>query len=259
MTTRLEQWRTTVGLPEIVNDIAWFLDRVAVRYGFSRRADLGGHLPRPPQVPVEDFLPEWCMLQERLYTAYRRAREVVDAVEEYIHHELQQPWPWLMGRLSHHVFQQAWEQALGIILVHSRTSPLDPLWEPSVQDFRFVFETKPGETVVEAQRRLMAEARHARKNVYATDGPQAWWNISKKGYPRKNQQKNVLQDTKWLYRHLIDGDIGRQIAQSWHHQRTQHTQGFSMSCGCERRVYHGLKNAAKLLSSTPYTFVDTDK
>jgi hypothetical protein len=58
MTARLRTWSATIGLPEIINDVAEFLDRVADRYGFSVRADLG-RIPRPPHISVEDLLPEW--------------------------------------------------------------------------------------------------------------------------------------------------------------------------------------------------------
>ena len=67
MTACLDAWRASVGLPAIVPDIANFLDRVAERYGFSHRADLG-RIPPPPGTPIEDLLPEWCALQDRPYT-----------------------------------------------------------------------------------------------------------------------------------------------------------------------------------------------
>jgi hypothetical protein len=71
----LQQSSASIGLSEITTDIAAFLDRVAERYGFSRRGDLG-RIPRPPHISVEDLLPEWYGLQDRLYAAYRRSSEV---------------------------------------------------------------------------------------------------------------------------------------------------------------------------------------
>jgi hypothetical protein len=92
MTARLQTWSASIGLPAIVTDVADFLDRVTERYGFSRHADLW-RIPRPIHVSIEDFLPEWCTLQDRLYAAYRRSPEVRDAACTYVHDELQQPWP----------------------------------------------------------------------------------------------------------------------------------------------------------------------
>jgi len=262
MSSRLEGWNASVRLPEITNDVADFLDRVAQRLGLPRRADLG-RIPCKPQTLFADFIQEWCRLQDRLYTAYQHGRIVFDAVEVYVRDELEEPWPWLVGRLAFHVFQDAWEKAMGITLLHQMTSPLDPMWEflDQVQLCRFVFETKPDETVVEAKRRLMAEARHFRKNLQAIEPSKTWWHLPK-GSPRKNQQENARQDARWLYRQLLCGDIPYQMAMSWHHDRKksgQHAQEFSASCGCEQRVYRGIEKARELLNSTPYEFSDTDK
>ena len=105
---------------------AAFLDRVADRYGLSRRGDLG-RTARPPHISVEDDLPEWYGLQDRLYAAYRRSPEVRNAACTYVSDDLQQPWPWLAYRLTHHVFEQAWEDALGITMIHQRTSHIDAM------------------------------------------------------------------------------------------------------------------------------------
>jgi len=130
MAVRLEGWRASVGLPEIVNDIADFLDRVAGRLGVPRRADLG-RIPCTPQALFEDFIPEWCRLQDRLYTAYQRGREVMDATAVYVWNELRQPWPWLAGRLGYQVYRQEWERAKGITIVHQMVSHLDDhIWGP---------------------------------------------------------------------------------------------------------------------------------
>jgi hypothetical protein len=262
MLPRLEGWRDSVGLPAIVDDVADFLDRVAERLGVPRRADLG-RIPCTPQALFEDFIPEWCRLQDRLYTAYRRGGEVMNATEAYVCDELQQPWPWLVGQLTHYVFQQAWEQAMGITMVHQRTSPLDPMWEllDRVQPFRSVFQTRSGETVAQAKRRRMAEAREDCKELKSIENSQSWWDLPR-GSPRKNQQENARQDARWLYRQLLCGDIPYQMALAWHHERKksgQHAQDFSASCGCEQRVYRGIQKSRALLNSTPYEFSDTDK
>jgi hypothetical protein len=205
MTTRLQAWSASISLPGIINDVAAFLNRVAERYGLSHRGELG-RSPHPPHVSVEDFLPEWCTLQDRLYAAYQRFSEVLKVAFGYVRDELQQPWRWLAFRLTHHVFQHAWEQAMGITMIHQRTSHLDVMWEPRADPFRFVLEWRDGETVTEAKRRIVAEAREYGRNITSRDLP--------KGSPRTNQQKNATQDAQWLYRHLICGDPQAQIATS---------------------------------------------
>jgi hypothetical protein len=201
MAVRLEGWRASVGLPEIVNDIADFLDRVAGRLGVPRRADLG-RIPCTPQALFEDFIPEWCRLQDRLYTAYQRGREVMDATAVYVWNELRQPWPWLAGRLAYHVFQQAWERAMGITLVHQMVSHLDDhIWGPWVQPFRFVFETMPGELLTKARQRLMSEAHKAARNLQPDDATKSL--SLPKGSPQKKQEDNARRGAGWLYSELI--------------------------------------------------------
>jgi len=259
MAARLQTWSASIGLPEIINDIAAFLDRVADRYGLSRRGDLG-RIPRPPHISVEDLLPEWYGLQDCLYAAYRRSSEVRDAVCTYVDDELQQPWPWLAYRLTDHIFQQAWERAEGITMIRQRTSHLDPMWEPRVQPFRFVFETKLHETVAEAKQRLMAEARAFCRNIHASK-EEKFRNLPK-GSPRKNQQENAIQDARWLYRQLICGATPAEIVTSHHEERRKsgkHTQDLSDACGCWQRVGRGLRNAMSLLDATPFYFSGTDK
>jgi hypothetical protein len=244
MTARLQVWSASIGLPEIINDVAAFLDRVADRYGLSRRGNLG-RSPRPPHISVEDFLPEWCTLQDRLYAAYRRFSEVLKIAFGYVRDELRQPWRWLAFRLTYHVFQHAWERALGINPIYQRTSHLDPMWEPLAQPFRFVFETRHGETVAEAKQRRMVEALEDCRNIHASEKEKS--RSLPKGSPRKNQQDNAIQDAQWLYHQLICGDIQAQIAKSYHDTRKEHKQPFSNACGCWQRVGRGLRNALLLL------------
>ena len=47
MKARLADWRVSVGLPAIIDDIALFLDRVAERYRFFRTV-LSWAYPTPP-------------------------------------------------------------------------------------------------------------------------------------------------------------------------------------------------------------------
>jgi hypothetical protein len=252
MTRRLQAWSAIIGLPEIINNVAVFLDQVADWYGFSRRADIG-RIPRPPHISIEDFLPEWCTLQDRLYAAYRRFSEILKVAFGYVRDELDQPWRWLGFRLTHRVFQHAWEDALGIKPIYQRTSYLDPMFELRGQSLHFVFEQNPSETNAEARKRLMAEARAARADSKRRESESPSiakdshpWNLPK-GSPRKNQQDNAIQDAQWLYRQLICGDTPAQIAKSHHDARKEHKQAFSNSCGCRQRVDRGLRNALLLL------------
>jgi hypothetical protein len=258
----LEGWSTSVSLQEITDDIADFLDHVAQHLDLSRRADLARTLSALPdrQTLVEGFLPEWYRLQDCLYAAYRRGNEMFDAVEEYVRYELQQPWPWLVGRLTDHIFQQAWEWAMGITLVHERTPPLSNLWDPRVQPFRSVFETRPGETVAEAKQRRMAEALEDCKNFHAIEQPAAWLNLPK-GSLRKDQEPNTLRNTRWLYQVLMAKVHGPEISQ-YDLARAYHDTGRThrgkrkewSSCSCQKDVSDGIKSAQRLLDATPYIF-----
>jgi hypothetical protein len=259
MTARLQSWSASIGLPEIINDVAAFLDRVADRYGLSRRGELG-RIPRPPDISVDDFLPEWHTLQDRLYAGYRRFPEVLKVAFGYVGDELQQPWRWLAFRLTYHVFDKAWQRAMGVRMIERRTSHLDPMWEPQAGPFRFVFETRCGETVPEAKRRLMAEALEASRDIHTDqDAHREDRSIHSyglpKGSPRKDREANAIQDAQWLYRQLICGDSAAQIAESYH-QREKHKQDFSNSCGCRQRVDRGLRNAILLLDGTPLSSTD---
>jgi hypothetical protein len=158
MRARLADWRVSVGLPAIMDDIALFLDQVAGRYGFSHRAELG-RTPRPPQTPIEDLLPEWYRLQDRLYTAYDCAREVGHLIVNYVNDELQQSWFWLAFRLTHHLFQEAWERAMGITMIYQRTSYLDDyVWGPYAQPSEHTLKINDSELLKVNRERLMAEA-----------------------------------------------------------------------------------------------------
>jgi hypothetical protein len=253
---RLETWSATIGLPEIINDVAAFLDRVADRYGLSRRGDLG-RIPRPPHISVEDLLPEWYGLQDRLYAAYRRSSEVRDAACTYVCDELQQPWPWLAYRLTDHVFQQAWERAEGITMIHQRTSHLDPIWDPRVQPFRFVFETRHGETVADANLRLMAEARDACANLLPIESESQ---SLPKGKVRPDRELKTQRNTKWLHLHLIGKVHGPSIsmysiAKLFHSEQDRRRKHPEFPwCSCQVDVRKGIKSAQALLDLTPYRF-----
>jgi hypothetical protein len=113
VTEYLQEWSASIGLPAIEHDIADFLDRVAQRFGLARRGDIPRYR-RTPDTPIEDLLPEWYRLQDRLYTAYRRAGEVVDAAGACVRDEWRLPWPWLALRLAYDLFEQAYDRALGV-------------------------------------------------------------------------------------------------------------------------------------------------
>jgi hypothetical protein len=251
--SRLDEWTTSVDLPQIVHDVADFLDRVAKRYSLSRRADLG-RIPRPPHISVEDFLPEWRTLQDRLYATYRRGTEVLEAACGYVRDELQQPWPWLAYRLAYHLFQQAWERAEGVTMVRQRAPYFlyDDLWEPKVQPFRSVFETRPWETVSEARKRRMAEAMADCANLQPAESESR---SLPKGKVRTDRELKTRRNTRWLYRHLICEETKYRIALSYHaEQQSRQKHKEFPSCSCEGNVRRGIDSAQALLHLTPYCF-----
>jgi hypothetical protein len=256
----LEGWSASVDLPEITDEIAHFLDQVAERLGLSRRADIHRGIHNIQRL-AEDFRPEWNRLQDRLYTAYQRGNEVFDVVEVYVREELQQPWPWLVGRLTDHIFQQGWQWAMGIPLVFQRTSPLSSICDPRVQPFSSVFETRRGETVPEAKQRRMAEALEDCQNMQAIEQPATWLNLPK-GTLRKGQESNTRQDVKWLYQVLIGQVHGPeilpyQLAKAYHNARRDH-RGKNKewdNCSCQGAIRDGIDRAQRLLNATPYVFV----
>jgi hypothetical protein len=257
MAARLQAWSATIGLPEIVNDIAAFLDRVAERYGLSRRGDLG-RISRPPHISVEDFLPEWYGLRDRLYAAYRRSPEVRDAACTYVCDELQQQWPWLAYRLTNRVFEQAWDRALGITPVRSRPSHLDDhIYGPYVQPFEYTLKTKPGELVAEAKTRFEAEYKAALTNLQPRESK---WQSFPKGEVRPDRERKTRRNTKWLYLYLIGKVHGPKIsiysiAKLFHiepEKRPKHKK--FPKCSCQLDVRTGIKTVQALLDLTPWRF-----
>ena len=256
MSARLQAWNASVGLPEIINDVAAFLDRVTDRYGFSRHADLY-RIPRPPHISVEDLLPKWYELQDRLYAAYRRSPEVRDAACTYVRDELQQPWPWLAGQLTNHVFEQAWDHALGITPERSRPSHLDDhIYGPYVQPFEYTFKTKPGELVAEANKRFEAESKAARANLQ----PESNWQGPPKGEVRLDRERKTRRNTKWLYLYLIGKVHGPgisiySIAELFHSEQEKRSKHKKFpGCSCQGVVRTGIKSAQALLDLTPWRF-----
>jgi hypothetical protein len=170
---RLRGWSASVGLLEIEHDIADFLDRVAQRLNLSRRADIERTLRALPtrSTFIEDFLPEWHKLQDRLYATYGRAGMVLNAAGRYVYKELQRPWRWLVFRLTDHVFEQAWERALGIKRVSSHPSYLDDNVHGFLEeDFEFVFKAPRHAHLAEALQRWDDETKKARVNLQRSAG-----------------------------------------------------------------------------------------
>jgi hypothetical protein len=258
MTARLEAWEATIGLSEIVNDVAAFLDRVAERYSFSCRADLG-RIPRPPHTSVEDLLPEWYGLQDRLYGAYRRSREIMEVTCTYVRDELEQPWPWLAYRLTNHVFEQASDRALGITPVRLRPSHLDDhIYGPYVQPFEYTFKTKPGELLAEANKRFEAEYKAARANLQLRE---SMWQDLPKGEVRPSRERKTRRDTKWLYVYLIGKVHGPKIsiysiAMLFHSEQEKRPNKHEKfpKCSCQVDVRTSIKRAQALLDLTPWRF-----
>jgi hypothetical protein len=256
MAARLQTWSASIGLPEIINDIAAFLDRVADLYGLSRRGDLG-RIPRPSHISVEALLPEWYELQDRLYAAYRRSPEIRDAACTYVCDELQKPWCWLAYRLTNHVFEQAWDRALGIMPVRSRPSHLDDhIYGPYVQPLEHTLKTKPGELVYEATKRLDAEYKAFRANLQSTE---CELKSLPKGKARSDREHKTRQYAKWLYFHLIHNKEPTALARTFHTERQErgkHQKAFR-SCACLQDVKYGLEQAEQLLNLNPYRFEES--
>jgi hypothetical protein len=195
-------------------------------------------------------------LQDRLYTAYERAGEVMRATSRYVRDELQQPWIWFAARLAEYVFYHAWEQALGIMMVRQVTSPReDHIHGPWIQPSRAVLETRPGEPFAMAKQRLMAEALQFIRTLQPDERPEL--KTIKKGSLRKDQEKNAKQGTRWLYRQVIYQETPIELSRDYHAERAahgSHRQTFSSGCGCVQHVSRGLKIAQTLLDHAPYRF-----
>jgi hypothetical protein len=255
LTARLQEWSVSIGLPAIERDIADFLDRVAKRFGLARRADLV-RATRPPHISIEDLLPEWHSLLDRLYAAYGRLPEVVDAARACVHDEWRLPWPWLVFRLVYDMFEQAHERALGITFVRQRTSYLDDhVHGAFVPHVTFLgFETKDGELLAEAIQRYMDTTReHCRTlQAMAITGPEDL----PKGRLRKDQERNMPRNVRWFYEERICGKSEYQMAKERHAERPDKhkKKAFPGSCSCRNVVTKGLKGAEKLLGMSPYFF-----
>jgi hypothetical protein len=256
ITVRLRECVASIGLPAIERDIADFLDRVARRFGLSRRADLV-RATRPPHTPIEDLLPEWDSLQGRLYTAYDRADEVLEAVGAYVCDAWQMPWGWLVCRLTNDMFEQAFARALGIRFVHQRASYLnDDLYGGFVPHVTFPgFETIHGESLDEAIQRRM-DAAHEDCNTLramALTGP----GDLPKGRLRKDQESNTRRNVRWLYEERVCQKKKYEIAKVHHAERPDkkdHLRPFT-KCSCYQNVKDGIEDAQRLLGGmSPYFF-----
>jgi hypothetical protein len=254
LTAHLQEWGASVGLPAIEHDIADFLDRVARHFGLSRRADLA-RTPRPSHIPIEDLLPEWYRLQDRLYAAYGRAGEVVEFARVCVC-EWQLPWPWLAYRLAYEMFEQAHERALGVTFVRRRTSYLDDyVHGPLVPHVTFPgFETKNGELLDEAIQRRMEAAREDCNTLRAMaitsplDLP--------KGRLRKDQESKTRRKVRWVYEERACQKARYQIAKAHHAERPDkdHKGAFPKSCSCRQNVKDGIADAERMLGMSPYIF-----
>jgi hypothetical protein len=255
LTAYLQEWSASIGMPEIERDISDFLDRVARRFGLSRRANLV-RLPRPAHIPIENFLPEWYRLKARLYTAYDRAGEVVDLACTYVRDELQLPWPWLAFRLSFDLFEQAHERALGGTFVRRKASYLDDhLYGPHVLHVTFPgFETRDGEPLDVAIRRCMDAAREHCNALRAM--ARAHPGGLPKGMLRTDQEGNTRRNVRWFYEHRISQKTKYQIAKAYHAERSDsgHEGAFPSSCSCRQNVIDGIEAAERVLGMSPYNF-----
>ena len=250
LAARLQDWSASIGLPAIEHDIADFLDRVARRLSLSRRGDLARHR-RTPDTLIEDFLPEWDGLQDRLYAAYGRAGEVVDAAWMCIRDELQLPCPWLAFRLTYDLFDQAHERALGATFIRQRTSYLDDcVYGPFVPHVTFPgFETTHGERLDEAIQRYMDAVREHCNTLrsMAIGLP--------KGVLRKDHEGNTRRNVRWVYEHRVCQKRRYQIAKAYHAERpNKDHDGVFPRCSCYQNVKDGIKDAERLLGMSPDIF-----
>jgi hypothetical protein len=248
LTALLQEWSVNVGLPAIEHDIADFLDRVARRFGLARRGDLARHR-RTPDTPIEDLLPEWYRLQDRLYTAYRRAGEVMGAAEACVRDAWQLPWLWLACRLAFDLFTQAHERALGVTFVRQRTSYLDDhVWGSYLPPVSFLgFKHKDWGLLDQAIQQFWDAAREIVDNMRAMavtvpgDLPKGQW--------REDRERKTRRNVQWFYEYRICGKSAYEIAHARHaNMGEKHPKAFPKSCSCRKTVTMGLKVAEQLLS-----------
>ena len=123
----------------------------------------------------------------------------------------------------------------------------DNVWAPLVQPYRAVFETRHGETLAEAKRRIMAEAEEHCANLQADES-------LPKGLLQKRHEWKTRRNVRWLYRNLICGEKMYQIAKAYHAEHYQQEHKRFPSCKCDDLVSKGIKNAQELLNLTAYHF-----
>jgi hypothetical protein len=248
ITPRFKEWIAQIGLPEIVEAIADFLDRVAQRRGLARRGDLS-RIERVPLAVVQDLLPEGHRLEERLYRAYRRGSEVLKASSMYVRNDLGQEWPWLAHSLAYHLVLQQWEHAVGLTIQFTFQSKPDP---PAPREpLSLTLEATSHETNAALEKRWLREIKEAlakRRRI----GPKAWHLPI--GRPRPESERNMPRWTKWLYSDLTTEEVRYQLAQSYHDDRKD-CPGDDPPChSCQEQVRYGIERARTILNNTSRPF-----
>jgi hypothetical protein len=254
VTPHFQAWMSRIGVPGIADDIADYLDRVAQRRGLASRGDLARVLPAPLTL-IQDLLPEGHRLKDRLYIAYERGNEVLEAACDYVRNDLGQQWRWLAYRLTYHLLLQQWEHAVGLTMHmdwpgYMRWLLSDPPLQPVSATIHW--EAGLGESNAAVEKRVIAELRRelAKRRPIKMRG----WDL-KIGRVRPDSEQNMPRYTRWLYKDLTSKGIRYQLAQSYHDER-QDCPGDFPSCPCQQNVHYGITRALEILNNTSSPFTE---
>ena len=245
VTPRFKEWIAPTGLPEIVEAISDFLDRVAQRRGLARRGDLA-HVELVPPAKVQDLLPDGHRLEEYLYSAYRRGSAVLKAASMYVRNDLGQEWPWLAHSLAYHLVLRQWEHAVGLTMQFMFPSKPDPPapGEPLRPTLSEGTSHETNAILRKRWRREIDETLAKRRRI----GPPTWH--LPLGRPRSDSEQNMPRWTRWLYTDLTTKEVRYQLARSYHDEQDD-CPGDGPACHrCYEQVRYGIKRALTILNNT---------
>ena len=248
-TPRFEEWMSNIGFTAIAYDISDYLNRVAQRRGLAHRGDIARVSPAPLTL-IQDLLPEGYTLQDRLYEAYTRSREVLRTAWSYVIEDLVQQWRWLAYRLTHDLLLQRWEHAVGLKMhrdwrTYSRWLLSKPPLQPASGTIHW--EAHLGESDAAVTRRVLAalKVELGKRQPIAMNGCDL-----KIGRVRADSEKHIPRWTRWLYRDLTTNGARYRLAQL-HHETQHDCDGENPACHrCQAEVRYGIDRALTILSNT---------